>query len=205
MKQILLIMATSAILGIATSCSNLTTSINNTSAIKPSNTNSNTVANAAITSSKDEETPTIVKAIFPNASSFTKQHKDIPDEAIAGLEKDSGIKLPDTDHHSYLAFSNADGTKKQIGAATIVKAGGKDVIVVYENKDGSPYIKEVKIEGISADFLKQFSGKGHDSKLQIGQDLKVNTVDEKLAKAIADAIRVDVITMQTLYGKAHSH
>lgn len=192
-------------LGISAACSNSTTPTNNASANKPANTATNTVANTATAPSKDEEVPAIVKAIFPDASSFTKQHKDIPKEAIAGLEKDSGVKLPDTDHHSYLAFATAEGTKKQIGAATIVKVDGKDAVVVYENKDGSPYIKEVKMEGVSADFLKQFSGKGHDDKLQIGQDLKANTVEEKLAKAIADAVRIDAMTMQTLYGKAHSH
>ena len=66
-------------------------------------------------------------------------------------------------------------------------------------------IKEVRGDGVSSDFLKQFAGKGHDDKFQIGADLKANGADEKQAKAIAEAIHIDAITMQTLYGAAHAH
>ena len=163
----------------------------------------NTLNNAAPKS--DEETPASVKTVFPNASSFTKQHKDLSQEQISHIEKDSGAKIPDTDHHSYLVFSNEGGTRKQIGAATVVTANGKGFVIVYDNKEGSPVIKEVRGEGVSNDFLKQFAGKGHDDKFSIGTDLKANGVDEATAKAIAQAVKMDAITMQTLYGAAHSH
>ena len=146
-----------------------------------------------------------MKAAFPDAQSFTKQHKDIPKDAIADIEKDSGGKLPDTDHHSYLAFSTTGGTRKQIGAATVVEANGKEFVVVYENKEGSPFIKEVRGEGVPAPFLAQFVGKGHDAKFRLGVDLKANGVDEASAKAIALAIQIDALTMQNLYGAAHAH
>ena len=152
-----------------------------------------------------EETPAAVKAAFPDAQSFTKQHKDLSAAQIADIEKDSGVKAPDTDHHSYLAFSTAGGARKQIGAATVVEASGKEIVVVYENKEGSPVIKELRSESIPAAFLAQFAGKGHDAAMKIGSDLKANGVDEATAKAIADAVRVDAMTMQTLYGAAHSH
>ncbi len=194
-----LIVGIIALLGLAAACSTTQPTANTT------NTATKSAENTAAAPKKDDETPAAIKAVFANAESITKQHKDIPKDAIAGIEKDSGAKIPDTDHHSYLAFKNEGGTRKQIGAATMVKADGKDAVIIYENKDGSPYIKEVKIDGVAADFLKQFSGKGHDSKLQIGQDLKANGVDEKTAKAITEAVKVDVLTMQALYGKAHSH
>lgn len=152
-----------------------------------------------------DETPASVKAVFPAAQSFSKQHKDIPKDAIANIEKETAGKVPDTDHHSYLVFSTAEGARKQIGAATIVKADGKDMVVVYENRGGSPFIKEVRAEGVPAAFLAQFAGKGHDDKFQIGSDLKANGVAEGTAKDIAQAIRIDAMTMQTLYGAAHSH
>lgn len=192
-----------ALIGLAAACSSTTQPTANTT--KPTNTATATTENTATAPKKDEEAPAAIKAVFADVESITKQHKDIPKEAIADIEKDSGAKLPDTDHHSYLAFKTEGGTRKQIGAATMVKADGKDAVIIYDSKDGSPYIKELKIDGVAADFLKQFSGKGHDSKMQIGQDLKANGVDEKTAKAIAEAVRVDAMTMQALYGKAHSH
>jgi hypothetical protein len=192
-----------ALIGLAAACSSATQPTANTA--KPANVANTTAENTATAPKKDEEAPAAIKAVFPDAESITKQHKDIPKEDIADIEKDSGAKVPDTDHHSYLAFKTEGGTRKQIGAATMVKADGKDAVIIYDSKDGSPFIKEVKIDGIAADFLKQFSGKGHDDKLQIGQDLKINGVDEKTAKTIAEAVRVDSMTMQKLYGKAHSH
>ncbi len=189
-----------ALIGLAAACSSTTQPTANTT-----NTATKSAENTATAPKKDDETPAAIKAVFADAESITKQHKDIQKDAIAGIEKDSGAKIPATDHHSYLAFKSESGTRKQIGAATMVKADGKDAVIIYENKDGSPYLKEVKIDGVAADFLKQFSGKGHDDKLQIGQDLKANGVDEKTAKAITEAVKVDVLTMQALYGKAHSH
>ena len=164
----------------------------------------NTTANAT-NATKADETPAAVKAVFPNAQSFSAQHKDIPANSIASIEKDTGSKVPDKDHHSYLAFSTTGGARKQIGAATIVKVDGKDVIVIYDNKDGSPVIKEIRADGVPAAFLKQFAGKGHDNDLLLGADIKASGADEAQAKAITEAVRLDVLTMQALYGSSHTH
>ena len=56
-----------------------------------------------------------------------------------------------------------------------------------------------------AGFLSQFAGKGHDDDLLLGADIKANGAKDDLAKAITDAIRIDVLSMQALYGKAHTH
>jgi len=98
-----------------------------------------------------------------------------------------------------------NGTKTQLGSVTIVKAAGKEILVVYENKEGSPSIKEIKAEGVPAGFLSQFTGKGHDDDLLLGADIKANGAKDDLAKAITDAVRIDVLSMQALYGKAHTH
>lgn len=198
------IIALTVAIGLAAACSSETTT---TPTTNKSNTVNQPAANnaPANTAKTEDETPAEIKAAFPDASSFTKQHKDIPADAIADIEKDSGGKVPDTDHHSYLAFATENGKRTQIGAATIIKADGKDIVVVYENKGGSPVIKDVRADGISADFLKQFAGKGHDDKFAVGGDIKANGVDEKTAKAIAQAVRIDSLTMQMLYGAAHSH
>lgn len=166
---------------------------------------SNTTPPANTTAKTDEDVPASVKSAFPDAQSFTKQHKDIPADAIAGIEKDTGGKVPDKDHHSYLAFATKDGKRTQIGAASIVKAGGKDIVVVYENREGSPFIKEIRADGTAKEFLAQFAGKGHDDSLLLGADIKANGVDEKTAKAITEAVRIDLLTMQALYGAAHTH
>ena len=162
---------------------------------------------ASTAASKGDDIPAAVHAALPNAQSITKQHKDLTAAQIASVEKQSGLKLEDKDHHSFLAFATEGGARKQIGAATLVKASGHEVAVVYTNEKGSPIVKEVHGEsgGVSHAFLDQFKGKGHDDKLRLGQDIKAQGLDEATARALTDAIRLDVVTMQTLYGAAHSH
>jgi hypothetical protein len=191
--------------GLAGACSSGSTPSNSAGTNRAANAASTGTANTA-PAKTDDETPALVKAALPDAQSFTTQHKDVPATAIADIEKDTGAKVPATDHHSYLAFSTTGGKRTQIGAATVVKAGGKDVVIVYENKDGSPLIKEVRAEGVSPDFLKQFAGKGHDDMFSVGNDIKIaGGVDDATAKAFAQALRVDALTMQALYGAAHKH
>lgn len=211
---VLTIAGLSLLAGLAGACSsastpNSTTTVNTTNTNRAATTANTTVAanNAASNTSHSsgDETPAQVKAAFPDAQSFTTQHKDVPANAVAEIEKNTGGKVPAKDHHSYLAFSTAGGKRTQIGAATVVKAAGKDVVIIYENKDGSPAIKEVRSEGVPAPFLAQFAGKGHDDDLLIGADLKASGANEGLAKAIAEAVRIDQATMQALYGKAHDH
>ncbi len=204
MKKItfLSIIALSVAIGLAAACSSETPTTTTTTNKINANTANQPAANNAKT---EEDIPAEIKAAFPDAQSFSKSHKDIPADSIAEIEKDTGAKVPDTDHHSYLSFSTTGGARKQIGAATVVKAGGKDLVIVYENKEGSPVIREIRADGVSADFLKQFAGKGHDNDLLLGKDIKANGVNEAEAKAITEAVRVDILTMQALYGAAHSH
>jgi len=207
MKQILILSAIAASLTFASACSSApeTATTNRAAANATANavTTNTTTANAA--PKTDNDAPAAIKAVFPDAQSFTTQHKDIPADKIASIEKDTSSKVPDKDHHSYLAFSTAGGARKQIGAATIVKVDGKDVVIVYDNKDGSPVIKEIRAEGVPAPFLAQFAGKGHDNDLLLGADIKASGANEAQAKAITEAVRVDVLTMQALYGAAHKH
>jgi hypothetical protein len=182
-----------------TANANKTVNSADSNAIAPAN-NSSHSGNAS------DDTPSAVKAVFPEAQSFTTQHKDVPDSSIASIEKDTGGKVPDKDHHAYLAFATKDGKRTQIGAATVVIAGGKEMTIVYESKNGMPTVREVRAEGVSDDFLKQFAGKNHDTKIKFGEDIKaVGGVDEATAKAITQAVRIDVLTMEALYGAAHSH
>lgn len=174
----------------------------------PAATNTANTANA--TSNADhagtnEDVPAMVRAALPDASSITKQHKDISASQISTIERETNTKISDTDHHSYLGFTTSSGARRQTGAATIVEAAGKQMVIVYESRNGVPYIRDVRAEGVPQAFLDGFKGKGHDDKFQIGQDLKSNGVDDQTARAAAAAIRQDAIIMQTLYGSAHSH
>ncbi len=204
-STILTIGILSLAIGLAAACSSGANTTTTTTANANTTKMNASAENTAPPAKKDEDAPASVKAAFPDAQSFTKQHKDIPADAIADIEKDTGGKLPDTDHHSYLAFSTDGGSRKQIGAATVVEAGGKEMVIVYENKEGSPIIKEIRADGVSSDFLKQFTGKTHDDKFTVGGDIKADGVDEATAKTIAKAVQIDFLTMQTLYGAAHSH
>ena len=205
MKQILILSALAFGLSFASACSSATETTTANKTATTNTTAANTAANNTANANKADDTPAAIKAVFPDAQSFTTQHKDVPADKIASIEKDTSSKVPDKDHHSYLAFSTAGGARKQIGAATIVKAGGKDVVIVYDNKDGSPVIKEIRTDGVPAPFLAQFAGKGHDNDLLLGADIKASGANEAQAKAITEAVRVDVLTMQALYGAAHKH
>lgn len=180
-----------------------TANTNSTAAANKAPANSTAASNTA--PAKADEIPASVKAALPGAQTFTAMHKELTDAQVASIEKDTGGKVSEKDHHSYPGFSTANGTKTQIGSVTIVKAAGKEIIVIYENRDGSPAIKEIKAEGVPAAFLSQFAGKGHDNDLLLGADIKANGAKDELAKAMTDAIRIDVLSMQALYGKAHTH
>ena len=194
---------TASLLSLACSGGSTNTSPNTATANKaPANS---TAANNAAPPAKADEVPASVKAALPGAQTFTAMHKELTDAQIASIEKDTGGKVTEKDHHSYPGFSTVNGTKTQLGSVTIVKAAGKEIIVVYENKEGSPSIKEIKAEGVPAGFLSQFTGKGHDDDLLLGADIKANGAKDDLAKAITDAVRIDVLSMQALYGKAHTH
>lgn len=151
------------------------------------------------------DAPAVVRSALTDAQSVTTEHKELSAAQVGEIEKETGTKIKETDHHSYVGFATAGGTRKQVGAATLVDAGGKQMVVVYESRGGVPYIKEVRAEGVPQAFLDQFKGKGHDDKLQLGQDLKAQGLDEATAKAAADAIRQDTRIMQALYGGAHTH
>ncbi len=193
-----------AIVGFVGACSSGATPSTTTNTTN--NQATTNTANTATTAKTEEDAPASVKAVFPDAQSFTKQHKDIPADKIASIEKDTGGKVPDKDHHSYLAFATKDGKRTQIGAATVIKVDGKEVIIIYESKNGMPTIKDVRADGVAKEFLAQFAGKNHDTKIKFGDDIKlVGDVSEGQAKSITQSVRVDVLTMEALYGAAHSH
>lgn len=204
MKTLIFVAVTTAsLLSLACSGGSTNPSPNNATANKaPANS---TAANNAAAPAKADEVPASVKAALPGAQTFTTMHKELTDAQIASIEKDTGGKVSEKDHHSYPGFSTVNGTKTQIGSVTIVKAVGKEIIVIYENKEGSPSIKEIKAEGVPSGFLSQFAGKGHDDDLLLGTDIKANGAKDDVAKAITDAVRIDVLSMQALYGKAHAH
>lgn len=204
MKILIFVTAIAASLFSLACSGGTTTPVANTATANKAPANS-IAANNAAAPAKADEIPASVKAALPSAQTFTAMHKELTDAQIASIEKDTGGKVSEKDHHSYPGFSTANGTKTQIGSVTIVKAVGKEIIVIYENKEGSPSIKEIKAEGVPAGFLSQFAGKGHDDDLLLGADIKANGAKDDLAKAITDAVRIDVLSMQALYGKAHAH
>jgi len=202
MKILLFVSVVSASI-FATACSSNTTPNVNVAVANKAASNSG-AANGTVPA-KADEVPAAVKSALANAQTFTTQHKDLTDAQIASIEKDTGGKVSEKDHHSYLAFSSVNGARTQVGAATVINAAGKELVIVYDNKDGSPVIKEVKAVGLPPAFLSQFTGKGHDDDLLLGADVKPNGLKEDEAAAVTEAIRIDVLSMQALYGKAHAH
>jgi len=204
MNKILLAMLAGATLAFGAACSNAGNTNSNT-ASPATNTGGGNTATAHTSGTTGDDVPAIVRAALTDATSVTTQHKDLSASQVSTIERETNTKIKDTDHHSYLGFSTGNGARKQTGAATVVEANGKQMVIVYESRNGIPYIKEVRAEGMPQAFLDQFKGKGHDDKFQIGLDIKANGADDQTARAAADAIRQDAVIMQTLYGGAHSH
>lgn len=200
MKKLVILILASSLAALAAACSTSETT-NTTANTAPANTAPPTTAPK---SPSGEDAPANVRAAFPDAQSITKEHKEMSAATIASIEKTAGSKVPDTDHHSYVAYSTSGGARKQIGAATVVEAGGKKMVVVYESRNNQPYIKEVRAEDLAPAFLDQFKGKGADDKFQIGQDLKAQGIADAIAKAIATSIHIDLVTMRTLYGSTQA-
>lgn len=181
-----------------------TTNTNNASV-----TTATPLANADAAHTAKDDTPASVRAALPDAQTFSKQHKDLPAQTIAAMEKATGAPITDRDHHSYLAFSTQGGARRQVGAATIVKAGGGELVIVYDSREGMPVIREVRADAgsnLPKAFLDQFKGKDHDAAITFGNDIKIASgVEEATAKQVTSAIKADVLAMQSLYGAAHSH
>lgn len=208
MTKILTIALAGSLAVLAAGCSsnepatNTTTTTNTTNTASTVPPKSETATSGAATSG---DVPANVRAVFADAQSLTAQHKDLSAATISSIEKASGNKVADKDHHAYLAFSTSGGARRQIGAATVIKADGQEMVVVYDSKEGSPVIREVRGGNLPSSFLDQFKGKGHDNPLTFGNDIKASGAPEATARAVTSAIKADVLAMQSLYGAAHSH
>lgn len=147
------------------------------------------------------EIPQLIKSAFPENASINLQKRKLTDEILRQAES-----VLTTDHEAYFAFSSENGTRKQIGAATLLKIADKEIAVIYESKNGMPTISRLSSTQVPKDFLNQFIGKTHDDPIKLGADIKkVGGVNEQEAEQITKAIRSDVLIMQALYGKPHSH
>ncbi|MDQ3258549.1 MAG: hypothetical protein M3R15_32480 [Acidobacteriota bacterium] len=209
MTKILTITLAGSLAVLAAGCSSnepnantTTTTTNTTNTASTLPPKSETATSGAATSG---DVPANVRAVFPDAQSLTAQHKDLSAATISSIEKASGNKVADKDHHAYLAFSTSGGARRQIGAATVIKAEGQEMVVVYDSKEGSPVIREVRGGNLPSSFLDQFKGKGHDNPLAFGNDIKASGAPETTARAVTSAIKADVLAMQSLYGSSHSH
>ena len=81
------------------------------------------------------------------------------------------------------------------------------LVVVYTNDIEIKKVTPVKGSGDVATpaFLDQFVGKDHDQPFHVDKDIKYTGSSKAAAEAVAHALKRDILAMQTLYGKAHSH
>ena len=209
MKTAIFLVGLLLLAGLATACSKQepTPSATSNTASKPATAN----ANQPTTTGKEEDTPAAVKAAFPDAQTISKQHEDLSASQIASIEKGSGAKLGDTDFHSFVAYGTKDGKRAQLGAATLVDVTGASepmqLVVVYTNDIEIKKVTPVKGSGDVASpmFLDQFVGKDHDQPFHVDKDIKYSGNNKAAAEAVAHALKRDILAMQTLYGKAHTH
>jgi hypothetical protein len=162
-------------------------------------------------SSSKDEIPAEIKTAFPDAQTITMQHKDITAGQASAFQKDYGVKLKEGDYHTYVAYGEGSGKRTQLGAATLVDVEGAgeplQLVVTYNNDIVIKKVTPVKGSGdlVSPAFLDQFSGKNHDQSFQVGKDIKYTGNNKAAAEAVAGTIKRDILSMQALYGKQHSH
>ena len=176
---------------------------------QPTNTASTTNTNANAAHPADGDIPASVRAALPEAQTFSMQHKDIPAGTVSEIERATGARVTDRDHHAYLAFSTQGGGRRQVGAATVINAGGQELVIVYDSRDGMPVIREVRANAgsnLPGAFLDQFKRKDHDTPITFGNDIRAaGGVEEATARQVTAAIKGDVLAMQALYGSSHTH
>lgn len=150
--------------------------------------------------------PIEIKNYFKN-SEVSFVHKFLTEKQMNNIEKYSGIK-PDNYFHTFIAIGKNNGKKVQLGAGTLIKIKDSKNIelgIIYDNNLNIKEIISVKNANQIKSFLNQFKGKNHDSKFVIGKDIKYIGNELKLANKIISAIKVDTLTIQELWGKAHKH
>jgi hypothetical protein len=162
-------------------------------------------------SSDKDKIPSEVKAAFPEAQSITMLHKDLTASHVSSIQKDYGVKLKEDDYHTYVAYSTGSGKKTQLGAATLVDVEGAGepakLLITYSNDIVIKKVSPLKGSGdvLSPAFLDQFSNKDHDQPFQLGKDIKYTGENRAAADAVTGAIKRDILSMQALYGKSHTH
>lgn len=160
---------------------------------------------------KSTDLSTVVKAAFPEAESIKMRHKDLNASHVAQTEKIYGVKLVESDFHTYVAYGTQNGKRAQLGAATVVDVAGTEgpvqLVVVYSNDIVIKKVIPVKGSGdlVAPAFLDQFAGKNHDEKFEFGKEIKYQGKNTTGAQAITEAIKKDILSLQALYGKAHAH
>ena len=211
MNKLFALILVGTLAGLSAACAS---GSNTTAPTTTTNTTNSTVSTTSTPAtnaahSGNDDIPASVRAALPDAQSFSMQHKDIPAGTISEMERATGTPVTDRDHHSYLAFSTQGGARRQVGAATVVNAGGGELVIVYDSRNGMPVIREVRASNSSnlpAALLDQFRGKDHDAPITFGNDIRAaGGVEEATARQVTSAIKADVLAMQALYGAAHTH
>ncbi len=212
MNKLFALILVGTLAGLSAACAsgtNTTTPTTTNTANSTVSATSTPAANANAAHSANDDIPASVRAALPDAQTFSMQHKDIPAGTISEMERATGTPVADRDHHAYLAFSTQGGARRQVGAATVVNAGGGELVIVYDSRNGMPVIREVRVSNsrnLPAAFLDQFKSKDHDAPITFGNDIRAaGGVEEAMARQVTSAIKADVLAMQALYGAAHTH
>lgn len=157
---------------------------------------------------REVEIPMPISSAFPDAL-ITKQHSELTESQLAAIEQKSGSKLNETDFDAFIAYGKEGDKDTRLGAASVVDVTGlgepTQLVVIYTN---DLVIKEVTLVKGTSDvasraFLVQFAGKNSDQPFQVGKDVKYNGKNTEDAKALTQALKLDLLTMQAIFGKSN--
>ena len=131
-------------------------------------------------------------AIFPNAKKFVQKSAVLTPDKIAAIEKDIADKLRTADLKPifYIPINDAN---KPIGLTLFVGVEGPSGVIngaVGLNMQGkvvkvTVYAQDEPEATASAEFLKQFIGKGIDDVFKVGEDIKAANGYEDASNAVA--------------------
>lgn len=154
--------------------------------------------------------PTEIQSLFPDASSIILKEKLLSNRQMLSILQDTGIKPDSKKFYTYFAYRDNNGQNSQLGTATIIDIKTEkpmQFILIY---NGKLLIK--KIIPIKADeefkseiFLDQFINKDHHQGFMYGKDIKFDGSNKSDAEAVIQAIKINILSMQAIYGRPHHH
>lgn len=159
---------------------------------------------------KETLIPTEIQSSFPDASSIILKEKLLSNRQMLSILQDTGIQPDSKKFYTYFAYKTNNGQDSQLGTATIIDLKTEkpmQFVLIYNSKLIIKKIVPIKAdeEFKSETFLNQFINKDHHEGFVYGKDIKFAGSNKSDAEAVIKAIKINILSMQAIYGRPHHH